>query len=95
MMTPPKIQALGIRQLRCVLASLGLALVLIGAAGSKGWRAVEWPGLPTWTCERKDCHTRCVNRTTQVQRVIINDQIWFFAPGSRITLSGPCQGEGP
>jgi hypothetical protein len=92
-MTPPTIQTIGIRQLRCVLACLGLALVLVGAAGSKGWQPVDGPGLPAWTCERKDCHTRCWNRTSQMQRVVINSLIMFFGPGSRITLSGPCASE--
>jgi hypothetical protein len=84
-------QARGARP-RCVLVGLGLAFVLIGSAGSKGWQAVEMPELPGWTCVRKDCHTHCVNRTPQIHRVILNGQILFFAPGSRITLSGPCQG---
>jgi hypothetical protein len=79
---------------RCALGCLGLALVLIGVASSHGWQPVEAPGLPAWTCERKGCHTRCWNRTNRVQRVIINGKRWFFAPGSRITLRGPCQGSG-
>jgi hypothetical protein len=77
---------------RCSLGCIGLALVLIGSAGPKGWQAVEVPEFRLWTCEHKGCITRCWNRTTQVQRVILNGGIWFFAPGSSITLSGPCSG---
>ena len=79
---------LPVRSLWCI----GLALVLIGSAGPEGWQAVEVPELRAWTCEHQGFTTRCWNRTTQVQRVVINGGVWFLAPGSAITLSGPCQG---
>jgi hypothetical protein len=75
------------------LWGIGLALVLLGAAGPKDWQVLEVPELRAWTCEHKGCVTRCWNRTTQVQRVVINGGVWFFGPGSSITLGGPCQDE--
>jgi hypothetical protein len=77
----------------CFLWFIGLALVGLGAPSPEGWHDVVMPELRAWTCSHKDCDTICVHRTKQVQRVVINGMPLYFSPGSRITLSGPCQEE--